>query len=123
MSWTRDTHIKPLADKGVNCRTMAEIRGNIIERGKRHWVSGILNARGDRNAIAAWREELVMVLDVFNVRLFGSAWHSLTAPFQTELILNTYVAVERVSQKLDAFGYANQRGARCLSPSVSVIFS
>lgn len=102
---------------------MAEIRGNIIERGKRHWVSGILNARGDRNAIAAWREELVMVLDVFNVRLFGSAWHSLTAPFQTELILNTYVAVERVSQKLDAFGYANQRGARCLSPSVSVIFS
>ena len=122
MSWAGGIDIERLTYKGPNRRTTAEIQRNIVEKGKRHWVSGILGARGDKDAIAAWKQELVMILDVFNVRSLGSVGNSLTAPFQTELTINTYVAVERVSQKLD--GLAIQvESARCQHPSVSVTSS
>ena len=97
---------------------MAEIQGNVVKKGGQGRLSGFVNARGDKDANASWKQELVMVLDVFNVRSLGVVWYWLTAPFQAELIINTYVAVERVSQKLD--GLMVQEGAHCQNPSVSV---
>ncbi|KAF9777353.1 hypothetical protein BJ322DRAFT_428022 [Thelephora terrestris] len=73
--------------------TMAEIQGNVTQKGQQSWVSGFINARGDKDAIAGWKQELTMVLDVF----------------QTELMVNVYVVAERVERKLDVF--INQEGA------------
>lgn len=56
---------------------MAEIQGNVSKKGNRNWASGFLNSKGDKDEIASWKQELVMILHVFNVRSFGFAQHSL----------------------------------------------
>ena len=43
--------------------------------------------------IAAWRQELYRILDVFNVSSVGSTRHSITTFFQTELGINTHTLV------------------------------
>ncbi|KAF9787375.1 hypothetical protein BJ322DRAFT_720599 [Thelephora terrestris] len=79
--------------------TMVEIRGKVTQKGERGWFSAFLNARGDKGAIAGWKQELTMVLDVF----------------QTELLIGVYVVAERVERKLDVF--VNQEGAHQHPPA------
>lgn len=57
---------------GVSDRTIGEIQKRVEEKGKQTRVFGFLSAKGDNDAIAAWRQELVDVLRVFNVRSVGS---------------------------------------------------
>ncbi|KAF9787373.1 hypothetical protein BJ322DRAFT_720156 [Thelephora terrestris] len=83
--------------------TMAEIQGTVKQKGKQSWASAIIHARGDKGAIAGWKQELTMVLDVF----------------QTELMINVYVVAERVERKLDVF--VNQEGARQHLPAQASI--
>ena len=46
--------------------------------------------------ITAWKLDLFRILHVFNVRSVASAWSRLTVRFQTELAINTNVAVSKV---------------------------
>ena len=72
---------------------MAEIQRNVIKRGKRNVVSRHLHAKNDKEKIAAWRSDLGRILQVFNVRSIVSARRLLTVDSQTELAINTHVAV------------------------------
>ena len=49
-----------------------------------------------KGSITSQRQDLVGVLCVFNVRLVGFVWYSLTASFQSELPINSRVAAEKV---------------------------
>jgi len=46
--------------------------------------------------ITAWKLDLYRILHVFNVRPIASAWATLTAHFQTELVTNTDVAISKI---------------------------
>ena len=56
-----------------DCRTVAEIQRKIIKRRERNAVSRLLNAKNDKDAIAAWNLDLSKTLRVFNVRPVASA--------------------------------------------------
>ena len=94
---------------------MAEIRKNIIKQGKRNAASRIFHAKEDKDAIAAWRQDLTGVLHVFNVRLVGSVWLSLTASLQTELAINTHAMVSDLHRNAST----SQGGARAQHHSVN----
>ena len=79
---------------------MTEIQEKVAEKGKRNFILNLLNAKGDKDAIAAWKQDLDRVLRVFNVRQVGSVWHSLTETFQTELAINTHVMVAGIYQEV-----------------------
>ena len=57
---------------GLNERTMANIQRKIDERNKRNVFSRALHAQGDKDAIAAWKQEFNKILQIFNVRSVGS---------------------------------------------------
>ena len=52
----------------LNRRTVAEIQGKVVKRGKRNPVSRFLGSKNDKDAIAAWRQDLNRILHIFNVR-------------------------------------------------------
>ena len=49
-------------------RAVEEIQRRIIKQSKRNVISRHLHARIDKDKIAAWRMDLVRILQVFNVR-------------------------------------------------------
>jgi hypothetical protein len=51
-----------------NRRTVAEIQGKVLKKGKRNSVSRLFGAKNDKDVIAGWRQELGGVLQIFNVR-------------------------------------------------------
>ena len=53
--------------RGPNCRTVAEIQGEVIALGGRNAVSRFFHSKADKDAITAWREELKRILQIFNV--------------------------------------------------------
>ena len=60
---------------------MSEIQGKVVKKAKQNWVSKLLNAKGDKNTIAAWKEDLIRVTLVFDVRSVGLVCYSLTSSF------------------------------------------
>ena len=46
--------------------------------------------------IAAWKLELNGILHIFNVCSFTFTWLSLTAPSQTELVLNAHMTISDI---------------------------
>ena len=62
-------------------RAVVEIQKNVTKQSKRNPVSRLLHAKGDKEAIAAWRQELNRILHVFNVRSIASSLLSLTFQF------------------------------------------
>ena len=56
----------------LSTRTVAEIQGHIIKRGKRNVISRHYHARDDKDAIATWRLDLNGILHIFNVRSAAS---------------------------------------------------
>ena len=54
--------------RGFNRRTIKEIQKRVEVKGKQGGVSGFFHAKGDKEAIAGWRQEFIDVLQVFNVR-------------------------------------------------------
>ena len=95
---------------------MAGIRKKIIKQGKRSATSRLFHAKSDKDAIAAWKQELNRVLHVFSVRLVRSVRHLLMAPIQTELAINTHIMVADMHR--DAL--AGREGVRGQHRSVSV---
>ena len=68
---------------------------NVNKQGKRNVVVRFILSKVDKERIAAWNQDLVRVLHVFNVRSIGSCWESgnLTTAFQTELAIDTNMRV------------------------------
>jgi hypothetical protein len=52
----------------IDGRSVAKMQRKVDKRGKRNVVFRFLLAKGDKDEIAAWNQELVRVLHVFNVR-------------------------------------------------------
>jgi hypothetical protein len=52
----------------IDHRSVAEMQRNVDKQGKRNAVSRFISAKGDKEKIAAWNQDLVRVLHVFNVR-------------------------------------------------------
>ena len=86
VSWEQST------DDSLDPSTLTEIEMK-IEQGKRNTVSRLFHAKNDKEAIATWKSDLSRVLHIFNVRSAGFVWLLLTVHFQTELAINTHVAV------------------------------
>ena len=79
---------------------MGEIQKNIVKRDKRNGVSRMFHAKNDKETIATWRLDLNRILHVFNVRFVTATRPPLTVPFQTELAMNTSVAVSDAHQDI-----------------------
>ena len=51
----------------IDCRSVAEMQRNVNKQGKRNAVLRFILAKSDKDKIAAWNQDLVRVLHVFNV--------------------------------------------------------
>jgi len=63
-------------------------------------LSRLANAKNDKEAIAAWKLDLIRILQVFNVRSVGSVRLSLTVSSQTELTITTNVIVSDIRRDM-----------------------
>ena len=79
--------------RSVNRRTVAGIQNNVIKRGQRSVVSRVFHSKTDKDAIAAWRQDLNRILQVFTVRPINRIWQSLIPRLQAELLMNTHLTV------------------------------
>lgn len=59
-------------------RTVAEMEKKVVKQGKRNAVSRFVLAKGDKDKIIGWKQDLFRVLHVFNVSSINSVWHSRT---------------------------------------------
>ena len=96
MSRPSGRYTRRLTYQTRNRRAVAEIRRNIIKRGKRNGISRHFHAKNDKEAIATWRLDLNRILHVFNVRPVASVRSVLTVRIQTELAINTNVVVSGI---------------------------
>ena len=62
---SRSTH------RCTNRRSVTKIQRNVDKHGKRHTVFRFILAKSDKDKIAAWNQELLRILHVFNVRSTG----------------------------------------------------
>lgn len=71
-------------DRCLIRRVLAEIERRVVKQGKRNAVSRLVYSMSDKSNIAAWNQDLIRVLHVFNVSLIGSVGDSLTlrGPFR-----------------------------------------
>ena len=60
-----------LAD-ALDHRTLAEILRKVEKQGTRGVASRLAHAKGDKDKITAWKQDLLRVLNVFTVRLITS---------------------------------------------------
>jgi len=79
---------------------MAEIQGRIVEKRERGLLSRLAHAKNDKETIAAWKLDLIRILQVFNVRSAGSVRRPLITSFQTELALNTHTIVYGMQENM-----------------------
>jgi hypothetical protein len=56
----------------IDRRSMVEMQRNVDKQGKRNGFMRFILAKGDKDKIAAWNQELFRLLHVFNVRSIGS---------------------------------------------------
>jgi hypothetical protein len=59
-------------------RTLAGIQRKVVKQSKRNSVIRFILAKGDKEKIAAWKQDLVRVLHVFNVCSIGRVGCSRT---------------------------------------------
>ena len=79
---------------------MAEIERKAIKQSRRNAASRLVHARNDKDTIAGWKLDLGRILQIFNVRPVVFTRSSLTVTFQTELAMNTHVAVSDIRHDL-----------------------
>ena len=74
---------------------MTEIQRKVVKQGKWNVVSWFILAKGDKDKIAAWKQDLVRFLHVFNVCSLGSVGHlrAQQPSFHTELAIDTNITV------------------------------
>ena len=79
---------------------MVDIQRRVDEKNGRNVLSRAFDSYGDKVTITAWKEDFDEMLHIFNVRSVCSIRHSLTAPFQTELAIDTNVIVTGTHQEV-----------------------
>ena len=67
MSQTKNYHGDGSTYRSLNRRTVAEIERKVGKHGKRNAMVRFILTKGDKDKIAAWKQDLVRVLHVFNV--------------------------------------------------------
>ena len=73
MSWANNTNVECFTDyEGPDHRTAAAIQKKIIKEGKRNVASRLFRSKNDKDKVAAWKQDLLRVLQVFNVSSFVS---------------------------------------------------
>jgi hypothetical protein len=75
---------------------MAKIQGMVIKQGKRNALYRFVPFKTDKDKIAAWKQDFMRILHVFNVRTIRSVGRSFSnsaAPVQTELAIDTNMTV------------------------------
>ena len=102
MSYRRGTTVWILTDDTPNHRTVIEIQGKVVKRGKRNVISRLFHAKNDKETIASWRLDLDRILHIFNVRSVVFVRPLLTVYFQTELAINTRVNISDVRNDVTA---------------------
>ena len=93
MSWTSNVRAEKCVHRSVNRRTVARIQNNVIKRSKRCLVSRVLRSKTDKDAIAAWRQDLDRILQIFTVRPLNPIRQLLICYLQAELLMNTHLTV------------------------------
>ena len=77
-------------------RTVDKIHEKVSEKGERNRFSRALQAKSDKDTIAAWKSDLNRILQVFTVRLITCVRSSLTVRFQAQVAVNTNVIVSEI---------------------------
>ena len=72
---------------------MADIQERVSEKNERNTLTRAFYAGSDKDAIVAWKQEFSKILQIFHVCSVDSVWSLLTVSFQTELAINTHVAI------------------------------
>jgi len=85
-----------LAYRALNCRTVERIQKKITKKREQNAFSRLLNAKNDKDTIAAWKVDFNRFLLVFNVRPVIAARILLTVRSQTELALTTHAMVSEI---------------------------
>ena len=78
MSQSSDAHAGWSANRSDNRRALVEMQKKVAKRGKRNGVLRFILAKDDKDKIAGWKQDLVRILQVFNVRPIESAGDSRT---------------------------------------------
>ena len=68
MSFVAHLHVEPSAYRRFNRRTLVGIQKRVAKQGNRSTLVRFILAKGDKDKIAGWKQDLVRVLQVFNVR-------------------------------------------------------
>jgi hypothetical protein len=81
---------------------VAGIQGKVVKQGKRNALHRFVLSKTDKDKIAAWKQDFMRILHVFNVRSIRSVGHSSanSAPFQTELAIDTNMMVADIHRNL-----------------------
>jgi hypothetical protein len=66
-------HAGRSAHRSLNRRALTEMQRKVVKRGKRNAVFRFFLSKDDKDKIAAWKQDLVRILQVFTVRPIGSA--------------------------------------------------
>jgi hypothetical protein len=62
----------------IDCRAVVAMQRRVDKQGKRSVAFRFILAKGDKDRIAAWNQDLVRILHVFNVRSIGFVWNPRT---------------------------------------------
>ena len=71
MSRTSTTNTEGFTYEGLNRRTVAAIQKETVKMGERNMASQLLHKKEDKDMIAGWKQDLVRILHIINVRLAG----------------------------------------------------
>jgi hypothetical protein len=55
---------------------MVKIQGKVVKQGKRNVFYRFVLSKTDKDKIAAWKQDFMRILQVFNVGAIGSVGHS-----------------------------------------------
>lgn len=100
MSQATSSHAERLTHERWNCRIVIGIQKK-VKQGKRNVASLFLRVKGGKDRVAAWRRDLVKVLQVFNVRIICSITHLRPqTPSQTELAIGTHMVVADIHRNV-----------------------
>jgi hypothetical protein len=67
VSQTSDVLGERLTYQRLNRRMLVGIQRKVVKQGKRNALVRFILAKGDKEKIAAWKQDLVRILHVFNV--------------------------------------------------------
>ena len=68
MSWIRSIRAEYFTHEGPNRRTVVAIRNKAAGKGERNIASRLIHKKDDKDEIAGWKQDLIGILQIFNVR-------------------------------------------------------